>query len=108
MGAVDSACLPYAAVTQNCSALHTCEQNIDPHDQNPGQAPYAAPNPHRYYASEYGAVGVVQPGSNANPVTPTPPGNEVAMQKEIFARGSVTHMLKYTLPIVIVQLSAGY
>ena len=84
-GAVDSACLPYAAVTQNCTAAHICEQNLDSH--GPGPAPAT---PRRHFAAEYGAVGVVQPRSNNDPVTPTPAGNEAAMQKEIFARGPIS------------------
>ena len=56
-GAVDSACLPYAAVTQNCTAAHICEQNLDSHGGGPAPA-----TPRRHFAAEHGAVGVVQPG----------------------------------------------
>ena len=81
VGAVDSACLPYKAVTQNCTAVNTCQQNLGFHS-----GPVAV-LPTRHFASEFGAVGQVSRGSNNDPVTPTPPGNEVAMMKEIYARG---------------------
>jgi hypothetical protein len=69
-------------VTQNCTANYTCQQNLGHH--GPGPVPVPAT---RHFASEFGAVGEVSRGSNNDPVTPTPPGNEAAMMKEIYARG---------------------
>ena len=83
-GAVDSSCLPYTAQTQNCTAQHVCEQHLS------SRGHPVAVTPLRYFVAEYGAVGVVSPASNPGPVTPVPPGNELAMQKEIYARGPIS------------------
>ena len=75
IGAVDSSCIPYVAYNQNCTALHTCAQNLD------GFHPkIVAADPIRYFVSEYGVVG--RPGD-------TPAAMETAMMKEVYARGPI-------------------
>ena len=72
-GAVDSSCLPYAAVTQQCSANNTCEQNLH------GAAGHTVA-PIRYHTSEFGFVGTADT---------TPAEREPLMRKEIYARGPI-------------------
>jgi cathepsin X len=69
-GIVDSSCLPYRAYNQNCTALDTCEQNLDGHHPKIVAAP-----PLRYSVGEYGVISA--------------PDKEAAMLKEIYARGPV-------------------
>ena len=77
-GAVDSSCLPYAAVTQNCTARNTCQQNLNGYDPHIS----TVADPIRYNVVEYGLVG--EWGRQ------TPPAErEAAMLKEIYARGPV-------------------
>ena len=76
VGAVDSSCLPYRAFNQNCTAMNTCEQNLN------GIPPVhiQSAKPHRYFAAEFGVV-----GSGAD----TAAVMENKMMKEIYARGPV-------------------
>jgi C1A family cysteine protease len=85
VGAVDSSCLPYTATTQNCTALTTCAQHLNRSVPHP-----SAVLPTRHFVAEYGAVGTPTNTSNNAPYTPTPPGNEAAMLKEIYARGPIS------------------
>ena len=73
-GAVDSSCLPYAALQQQCTAENTCQQRIN----RTAPAAWAAP-PKRYFVAEYGLTTVANVG-----------GGELGMMKEIVARGPVS------------------
>ena len=73
-GAVDSSCLPYAALQQQCTAENTCQQRIN----RTAPAAWAAP-PKRYFVAEYGLTTVADVG-----------GGELGMMKEIVARGPVS------------------
>ena len=76
-GAVDSSCLPYSAVTQQCTPHDTCQQNL--HDTSKHPTINTA-KPIRYYVSEYGQVGT--DGME-------PQQKEEAMLKELYARGPI-------------------
>lgn len=75
-GAVDSSCQPYAAVTQQCSPYEICQQNLDAHHPQ-----VKAVEPIRYYVGEYGRVGTARMMAHEK---------EVAMLREIYARGPVS------------------
>lgn len=75
VGAVDSSCIPYVAYNQNCTAVHTCDQNL-----NGFHPKVVTADPIRYFVSEYGVVG--RRGDNRAAM-------EAAMMKEIYVRGPV-------------------
>jgi cathepsin X len=77
-GAVDSSCLPYTAVTNNCTARNTCQQNLNGHDPHIT----TVSDPVRFYVGDYGLVGTF--GKETPPVE-----REAAMLKEIYARGPI-------------------
>lgn len=76
-GVVDSSCLPYRAVTQNCSAQDTCEQNLHGHGPHPK---LTTADPIRYHVREFGYVGGAETAAAAR---------EEMMRKEVYARGPV-------------------
>ena len=76
-GAVDSSCLPYSAVTQQCTPHDTCQQNL--HDTSKHPTINTA-KPIRYYVSEYGQLGTDGMA---------PQQKEEAMLKELYARGPI-------------------
>ena len=101
VGAVDSSCIPYVAYNQNCTAIHTCDQNLNGHHPK-----IIVAEPVRYFVGEFGVVGgggggssssssekekeTVGGGSVAVAASSSSSSlKEVAMMKEIWARGPV-------------------
>jgi C1A family cysteine protease len=73
-GTVDSSCLPYEAINMKCDSKGICQQHLKADDDDAFSPKHKqAATPTRYYAAEYGAV-----------------NGEVAMQKEVFARGPIS------------------
>jgi hypothetical protein len=98
VGAVDSSCIPYVAYNQNCTAIHTCDQNLNGHHPK-----IIVAEPVRYFVGEFGVVGDGGGGPSSSSsekeketagggsvaVAASSSLKEVAMMKEIWARGPV-------------------